>query len=52
MHRFGTYRLPRVRIGERVECEYAGTVLAVAISDAAAVAAGRYLGTPRAGSLR
>jgi transposase-like protein len=34
MLRFGPYHLPRVKIGQRVECEYAGTVRIVAISDA------------------
>lgn len=32
--RFGPYRLPKVRIGDRLDCEYAGTVRVVAISDA------------------
>ena len=32
--RFGPYRMPKVKLGQRVECEYAGTIRVVAISDA------------------
>ena len=32
--RFGPYRMPRLKPGRRGECEYAGTVRVVAISDA------------------
>jgi hypothetical protein len=32
--RFGPYAMPRPKIGQRVDCEYAGTIRVVAISDA------------------
>ena len=32
--RYGPYRLPRCKIGGKLDCEYAGTLRIVAISDA------------------
>jgi hypothetical protein len=32
--RFGPYRMPRFKIGDRLDCQYAGTVRVVAVSDA------------------
>jgi len=32
--RFGPYRMPRCKIGGKLDCEYAGTLRIVAISDA------------------